>query len=228
VTEFREQTLEPVKESGGLDSHAYRSVKIAVERLGLAALVIQAPLEKQLSGGFFRHGNLLIACMKIATYNQHCSAPFPEPWSFNSNQVYSVEGADAVIQSGSRHISCCVGCFVWRAVSGVGITGSGTGIFSFLNTLDTKGPQVVCQSLERVRQINPCAMRKRKGVCAVKGGMYRVSAGEESSDAGPWEKQAGGECTTSGVVVGERLHKTSWKWWGGERQLPERTGESRA
>jgi len=37
--------------------------------------------------------------MKIATYNQHCSAPFPEPWSLNSRQVYSVEGADAVIQS---------------------------------------------------------------------------------------------------------------------------------
>jgi len=102
MTEFCEQTLEPVNGSGGLDSHAYRSVKIAVERPGLAALVIQAPLEKQLSGGFFRHGNLLIAGMKIATYKQHCSAPFPEPWSFNSNQVYSVEGADAVIQSG-RH-----------------------------------------------------------------------------------------------------------------------------
>src|SRR4029077_11230751 len=37
--------------------------------------------------------------MKITSYNQHCSAPFPEPWSFNSCQVYSVEGADAVIQS---------------------------------------------------------------------------------------------------------------------------------
>jgi hypothetical protein len=37
--------------------------------------------------------------MKITSYNQHCSAPFPEPWSSNSCQVYSVEGADAVIQS---------------------------------------------------------------------------------------------------------------------------------
>jgi hypothetical protein len=65
MTEFPEQTLEPVHGSACLDSHAYRSVKIAVERLGLAALVIQAPLEKQLSGGFFRRGNFLIACMKI-------------------------------------------------------------------------------------------------------------------------------------------------------------------
>jgi len=62
----------------------------------------------------------------------------------------------------------------------------------------------------------------------LKGWMYRVSIGEESSDAGRLEKQAAGECATSGVVFGERLHKDSWKWWGGERQLPERTGESRA
>jgi len=33
-------------------------------------------LEKQLSGAFLCHGNLLIACMKIVTYNDHRSAPF--------------------------------------------------------------------------------------------------------------------------------------------------------
>jgi hypothetical protein len=71
-------------------------------------------------------------------------------------------------------------------------------------------------------------MRKWKGVSVVKGRKNGVPIGEESSDAGPLEKQAGGECTTSGVVGGERLHKDSWKWWDGERQLPERTGESRA
>jgi len=38
-----------------------------------------------------------MAGMKITTYNDHRSAPFPEPWSFNSCQVYSVEGAAAVI-----------------------------------------------------------------------------------------------------------------------------------
>jgi hypothetical protein len=37
--------------------------------------------------------------MKITSYNQHCSAPFSEPWSFNSCQVYSERGADNVIQS---------------------------------------------------------------------------------------------------------------------------------
>jgi hypothetical protein len=35
--------------------------------------------------------------MKIATYNDHRSAPFPEPWSSNNCQVYSGVGADAVI-----------------------------------------------------------------------------------------------------------------------------------
>jgi len=74
----------------------------------------------------------------------------------------------------------------------------------------------------------PSAARTRREVCAKKGTMYRAFTGEESSDAGPLEKQAGGECTTSSVVGGERLHKDSWKWWDGERQLPERTGESRA
>jgi len=34
---------------------------------------------------------------KERIYNQHRSAPFSEPWSSNSYQVYSAEGADAVI-----------------------------------------------------------------------------------------------------------------------------------
>src|SRR5882672_2253405 len=75
------------------------TLQTAIKRVGLAALVIQSPLREQLAGLFPGHGNLLIACVKITSYNQHCSAPFPEPWSSNSCQVYSVEGADAVIQS---------------------------------------------------------------------------------------------------------------------------------
>src|SRR2546427_212883 len=100
VTEFREQTLEPVNGPRGFDAHKNRFVRtlqVPVERVGFAALVIQSPFEKQLSGSFPGHGNLLIACMEITSYNQHCSAPFSEPWSSNSCQVYSVEGADAVI-----------------------------------------------------------------------------------------------------------------------------------
>jgi hypothetical protein len=37
--------------------------------------------------------------VKITTYNDHRSAPFSEPWSSNSYQVYLGIGADAVIQS---------------------------------------------------------------------------------------------------------------------------------
>src|SRR5438876_4078127 len=56
--------------------------------------------------------------MKITTYNDHRSAPFPEPWSFNSCQVYSVEGADAVIQS-ADHLRRATGlsmsgCWTYR------------------------------------------------------------------------------------------------------------------
>ena len=103
VTEFREQTLEPMNRAGRFDAHAYRfwrTLQAPVERVRFAALVVQSPLDEQFGSLFSGHGNLLIACMEITSYNQHRSAPFSEPWSFNSYQVYSVEGADNVIQSG--------------------------------------------------------------------------------------------------------------------------------
>jgi hypothetical protein len=97
VTQIREQTLKPMYRPGGFHPHAHGSRQITIERVGFTAFVVQPPLEKQLSGLLFGHGDLLIACVKITAYNQHCSAPFFRAWSFNSNQVYSVEGADAVI-----------------------------------------------------------------------------------------------------------------------------------
>src|SRR5487761_896953 len=103
VTEFREQTLEPVNRAGSFDAHAHRflrTLQAPVERVSFAAFVVQSALHKHLCGFFSGHGNLLIACMEITSYNQHRSAPFSEPWSLNSYQVYSVEGADNVIQSG--------------------------------------------------------------------------------------------------------------------------------
>jgi hypothetical protein len=66
-------------------------------RPALAALVLQSALD-QLSGGFVHHGDLLIACVKIATYNQHCSAPYlPSLGRPTSYQVYSGGGADDAI-----------------------------------------------------------------------------------------------------------------------------------
>src|SRR6266478_1158289 len=103
VTELREQPFEPMNGPGSFNPHAHWRLQTPVEGVGFTALVIQPPLEKQLAGLFLGHGDLLIACMKITTYNQHCSAPFPEPWSLNSCQVYPVEGADAVIQSKSSN-----------------------------------------------------------------------------------------------------------------------------
>src|SRR5215470_12077336 len=47
----------------------------AVKRVGLAALVVQTPLG-QFPGEGIQHGDLLIARVKIAAYNQHWSAPF--------------------------------------------------------------------------------------------------------------------------------------------------------
>jgi hypothetical protein len=44
VAQLRQQALEPANRPGGFDPHAHRPLQIPVERLGLAALVIQAPL----------------------------------------------------------------------------------------------------------------------------------------------------------------------------------------
>src|SRR5215467_12295739 len=75
VAEFREQTLEPMNGPGRFDAHTHRPLQAAVERLSLATLVVQPPLGK-FSRDCIQHSDLLIACMKIAAYNQHCSAPF--------------------------------------------------------------------------------------------------------------------------------------------------------
>jgi hypothetical protein len=67
------------------------------KRLRLAAFMVQAPLDEQLGGFLSGHGNLLVACVKITSYNQHRSAPFlPSPGRLR-NQAYSEPGADAFI-----------------------------------------------------------------------------------------------------------------------------------
>jgi hypothetical protein len=43
--------------------------------------------------------NFLAARVKITSYNHHCSAPFFRALGVYRCQVYSVKGADAVIQS---------------------------------------------------------------------------------------------------------------------------------
>src|SRR5208283_122698 len=79
-------------------------LQLFVTSCGVTALVIHAPIEKQLSGFVVGHGDLLVACVKITTYNNLAAAgssPFSEPWSSNSCQVYLGIGADPVIQSDS-------------------------------------------------------------------------------------------------------------------------------
>jgi hypothetical protein len=49
VTEFREQTLEPVNRASGFDAHEHRSLQIPVEGEGFAALVVQSPFDEQLA-----------------------------------------------------------------------------------------------------------------------------------------------------------------------------------
>src|SRR5690242_9908180 len=64
-----------------------------LERVSFAAGVVESPIEERLAGLFSGHGNLLIACMKITSHNDHCSAPFfrasvvPTANSFRGLQV---------------------------------------------------------------------------------------------------------------------------------------------
>ena len=79
VTEFGQQALEPMQRARGFDPHADWLRQTAIKRVGLTALVVQPALD-QLSGGFVHHGDLLIARVKITTYNEPAaagSAPFP-------------------------------------------------------------------------------------------------------------------------------------------------------
>src|SRR5690348_17231805 len=59
---------------GRFDAHANWFRQSTVESVGLAVLVLQTTLG-QLSRGVVDHGDLLVASMKITSYNQHCSAP---------------------------------------------------------------------------------------------------------------------------------------------------------
>src|SRR5260370_16266208 len=49
MTEFREQTLEPVNRASGFDAHVHRFLQTALERMSFAALLLQPPLYNQLT-----------------------------------------------------------------------------------------------------------------------------------------------------------------------------------
>src|SRR5690348_11706679 len=89
VPQFGEQLLEPPNRAGRFDAHPHRPGQTAVENLGFSVEMIQPPLH-HFSCRVIQHGHLLIARVKIAAYNQHCSAPSSELWSVQHCQVYSV------------------------------------------------------------------------------------------------------------------------------------------
>ncbi len=77
-----------------------------VRRDARPGFVVQ-PAFGQLAGDIIHHRNLLVARMKITSYNQPAtagSAPFSEPWSFERNQVCWEEGADDIIQSANSSV----------------------------------------------------------------------------------------------------------------------------
>jgi len=75
MPEFGQQALEPLRMARRLYAHPRWLWQASVKRSGLSVFVLQPPLG-QLPGGLVQHGDLLIARVKIASYNSHRSAPF--------------------------------------------------------------------------------------------------------------------------------------------------------
>src|SRR5258708_29249560 len=74
---------------GRLDADSHRSLQAGVEPSRLSAFVFQTALH-ELTRLRTYHRYLLVACVQIATYNHHRSAPSSELWSLERFQVYSV------------------------------------------------------------------------------------------------------------------------------------------
>jgi hypothetical protein len=65
-----------VNVAGRFDSYTNRLLQTSVEHFDFSTFVIQPSLTEQLARLIVGHGNLLVARMKIATYNHHRSASF--------------------------------------------------------------------------------------------------------------------------------------------------------
>jgi hypothetical protein len=71
VTELGQYPLEPLNRSGRFDPHDHLFPQTAIERIRFASGVFEPPLDHFSTDAvaLFHHGDLLIARMKITTYN---------------------------------------------------------------------------------------------------------------------------------------------------------------
>jgi hypothetical protein len=98
MPQLGQQSLEPLCVTGRLDPHTNRLRQPFVKLSRLAVGVFQSLLD-QLSGFRIQHRDVLLARVKITAYNHHRSAPSFRALVVLQRQVYSLEGADAFIQS---------------------------------------------------------------------------------------------------------------------------------
>src|SRR6266852_2966052 len=99
VPQLRQHGLEPMRVTGGFDPHSHLTCKSGIKSSRLSTLVFQTPLH-QLSCVRVQHGNLLVACVQIATYNHHRSAPFLRALvALSASKSTRSQGADTVIPS---------------------------------------------------------------------------------------------------------------------------------
>ncbi len=95
-----QHSLEPLRVPGRFHAHTHGLWQAGVKGPRLFALVLQSPLD-QLTGIGIHHRDLLIARVKIASYNPLIARLLSsEPWSSTATKSTRSKGADAVIGSG--------------------------------------------------------------------------------------------------------------------------------
>src|SRR5579872_491770 len=95
LPQLRQHVLEPLRVAHGLHPHPHHlSLQPLIKLPRLSFLMLESPLP-QLARLTIDHGDLLVARVKITSYNLHRGSFLPEPW-FWQTQVYSVGSGAAL------------------------------------------------------------------------------------------------------------------------------------
>src|SRR5260370_385832 len=99
MPQLREQPLEPLRLPTGLYPYTHRPLQRGIKRSHLLYLFVTQRFLAQFSCLLIQHRNLLIARVKITSYNLHCSAPSSRALVAHHAKSTRVLGADAVMKS---------------------------------------------------------------------------------------------------------------------------------
>src|SRR5260370_5514804 len=105
MPQLREQPLEPLRLPTGLYPYTHRPLQRGIKRSHLLYLFVTQRFLAQFSCLLIQHRNLLIALVKITSYNLHCSAPASRALVAHHAKSTRVLGADAVMKSSAARKS---------------------------------------------------------------------------------------------------------------------------